>query len=144
MRYLQQKRTTISARSRIQAVLAIASFVALAACGEPTGPRTICCTPKPEQTVNALAVLAPELHDAADVFAQGVAAAPVRVQAELAINRLADQLLAGKVARSREALAQARSLLASQDAVAAIELAPVGLALDYIERRMNAILNSGA
>ena len=145
MRQLQQKSTTISVGSPIRALLAIACFVAMAGCGEPTGPRTICCTPKPqqpEQTVSALAGLAAELHDAADVFAQGVAGVPLRVQAELAINRLADQLLAGKVAASRVALAQARSLLAGLDDVSAIELAPVGLALDYIERRMNEILNS--
>jgi hypothetical protein len=117
----------------------------MAGCGEPSGPRTICCTPKPqqpEQTVNALAVLAPELHDAADVFAQGVADAALRGRAELAINRLADQLLAGKVVASRLALADARSLLASLDDISATELDPVGLALDYIEGRMNEILNS--
>ncbi len=139
---MQQKRTTISARSRIQAVFAIACFVALVACGEPSGPRTICCTPKPEQTVSGLAVLAAELHDAADVFAQGVADKDVRSKAELAVNKLADQLLAGKVVASRLALADARSLLASLDAISATELDPVGLALDYIEGRMNEILNS--
>ncbi|MFL5528779.1 MAG: hypothetical protein ACJ791_05380, partial [Gemmatimonadaceae bacterium] len=63
-------------------------------------------------------------------------------QAELAINRLADQLLAGNVSPSRVALAQVRSLLAGVDDVSAIELAPVALALDLIERRMNQILNS--
>ena len=144
MSFLQQKRTTIIARPRIQAVLAIASFVALVGCGEPSGPRTICCTPKPEQTVSGLAVLAAELHDAADVFAQNVADAPLRGKTELAINRLADQLLAGKVTPSRDALAQARSLLTNLDDISAIELAPVRLALDYIERRMNEILNSVA
>jgi hypothetical protein len=147
MRYLQPKRTTnLSVGSRIQAVIAIACFVAIVGCGEPTGPRTFCCEskPGPEQTVSGLAVLAAELHDAADVFAQGVADTTVRAHAELAVNRLADQLLAGKVASSRAALTQARSLLANLDAVPAIELAPVGLALDYIERRMNEILNSGA
>jgi hypothetical protein len=143
---LQPKRTTsLSGGSRIPALIAIACFVAMAGCGEPIGPRTICCTPKPqqpEQTVNALAVLAPELHDAADVFAQGVADAALRGRAELAINRLADQLLAGKVVASRLALADARSLLASLDDISATELDPVGLALDYIEGRMNEILNS--
>jgi hypothetical protein len=145
MRHAQPKITTsLSAGSRIPAAIAIACFVAMVGCGEPTGPRTICCTPKPEQTVNALAVLAPELHDAADVFAQGVADVRVRGEAESAINRLADQLLAGKVTASRAALVQARSLLASLDGISAIELAPVRLALDYIERRMNEILNSVA
>jgi hypothetical protein len=147
MRYLQPKRTTkLSVGSPIQAVIAIACFVAMVGCGEPTGPRTFCCVskPGPEQTVSGLAVLAAELHDAADVFAQGVADTTVRGQAELAVNRLADQLLAGKVASSRAALTQARSLLANLDDIPAIELAPVGLALDYIERRMNEILNSGA
>jgi hypothetical protein len=131
--------------SRLWAVSAIACFVAITGCGEPTGPRTICCTPKPqgEQTVSGLAVLAPELHDAADVFAQGVTDTALRGQAELAVNRLADQLLAGKVASSRAALAQARSLLANLGDVPAIELAPVGLALDYIERRINEILIAG-
>jgi len=146
MRYLQPERTTkFSMGSRISAVIAIACFVAITGCGEPTGPRTICCLSKsqPEQTVNGLAVLAPELHDAADVFAQGVTDTALRGQAELAVNRLADQLLAGKVASSRAALAQARSLLANLRDIPAIELAPVGLALDYIERRINEILIAG-
>jgi hypothetical protein len=126
-------------------VIAIACFVAITGCGEPTGPRTICCISKsqPEQTVSGLAVLAAELHDAADVFAQGVTDTALRGQAELAVNRLADQLLAGKVASSRAALAQARSLLANLGDIPAIELAPVGLALDYIERRINEILIAG-
>jgi len=146
--YLQPKRTTsLSVGSRIKTVIAIACFAAMAGCGEPTGPRTICCTPKPqqpEQVVNALAVLAPELHDAADVFAQGAEDKDVRSKAELAVNKLADELLSGKVQSSRAALFQARLLLASLDNISAVELAPVGLALDYIERRMNEILNSVA
>jgi hypothetical protein len=142
MRYLQPERTTsISVGSRIQAVIAIACFVAITGCGEPTGPRVIwSASNPPDQTVNALAVLAPELHDAADVFAQGVTDTALRGQAELAVNRLADQLLAGNVASSRAAIAQARSLLANLGDVSAIELAPVSLALDYIERRINEIL----
>jgi len=147
MRYLLAERTTnFGVGSRIQAVMAIACFVAMTACGEPTGPRTICCLskPQPEQTASGLAVLAAELHDAADVFAQGVADKTLRGQAELAVTHLADQLLAGRVASSRAALAQARSLLANLDDLPAIELAPLGLALDYIERRINEILNSGA
>lgn len=145
MRYLQPKRTTnLSVGSRIPAVIAIACFVAMAGCGEPTGPRTICCLSKPDRTVSGLAVLAPELHDAADVFAQGVADPALRAQAELAVNGLADQLLAEKVDSSRAALAQARSLLAHLDDISAIELAPVGLALDHIEWRINQIVNWGA
>ena len=90
-----------------------------------------------------LAVLAAELHDAADLFAQGVSDKTLRGETESAVNRLADQFLAGKVAASRTALAQARSLLANLNEVQAIELAPVGLALDYIEARMNEILIAG-
>jgi hypothetical protein len=143
MRYQQPERTTnFSVGSRIPAVIALACFVAITGCGEPTGPRTICCEskPQPDQTVSGLAVLAPELHD---VFAQGVADTVLRAQAELAVNRLADQLLAGKVAPSRAALAQARLLLANLGDIPAIELAPVRLALDYIERRINEILIAG-
>jgi hypothetical protein len=146
MRYLQPKRTTnFSMGSRIPAAIAIACFVAMTGCGEPTGPRTICCytAPKPEQTVSGLGVLAAELHDAADVFAQGVANTTLRAKAELAVNGLADQLLTGKVAASRAALVQARSLLANPDEISAIELAPVALALNYIEGRMNQILSAG-
>jgi hypothetical protein len=88
-------------------------------------------------------VLAAELHDAADVFAQGIADKTLKGQTELAVNGLADQLLAGKVAASRAALVQARTLLAKPDDVSAIEVAPVNLALDYIERRMNEILIAG-
>ena len=135
MKFLHPERT----KHLSLAVIAIACFVAMTGCGEPTGPRTICCLSKP-----GLAVLAPELHDAADVFAQGVEDKALRGPAELAVNRLADQFLAESVAGSRAALAQARSLLANLDDISAIELAPVGIALDYIERRMNQILNSGA
>ena len=85
--FLQQKSTTsFRGGSRISAVIAIASFVVMAACGEPTGPRTICCTPtpeRPEQIVSTLAVLADELHDAADVFAQGAEDKDVRSKAVL-------------------------------------------------------------
>jgi len=146
--YLQQKSATrFGGQSRITAVIAIACFVVLAGCGEPTGPRTICCTPKPpvpEQTVTGLGVLADELHDAADVFAQGAEDKDVRSKAVLAVNKLADELRSGKVQSSRAALFQARLLLAGFSGTQAIDLAPVGLALDYIERRMNEILISGA
>lgn len=140
MKYFCPKRTkNLGVAPRILAVIAIACFVAMTGCGEPTGPRTICCLSKP-----GLAVLAAELHDAADVFPQGVEDKALRGQAESAVDRLADQFLAESVAGSRAALAQARSLLANLDDISAIELAPVGIALDYIERRMNQILNSGA
>ena len=145
MRDLQPQRTTNSrVRSPLAAAIAIACFVAITGCGEPTGPRTICCQsePLPEQIVSGLAVLVPELHDAADVFAQGVEDKDLASKAELAVNHLADQLLAGKVQSSRDAIFQARLLIASSNDVQAIDLAPVGLALDYIERRMNEILAS--
>lgn len=138
-----QRTTKLGMRSRLAAVIAIACFAATTGCGEPTGPRTIWVQspPQPEQTVSGLAVLAAELHDAADVFAQGVADPSLRGQAVLAVNRLADQLLAGKVVSSRAAIAELRSLIANLVDSPAIELAPVGLALDYIERRMREILN---
>ena len=144
MTYVQPQRTTHSkVGSRIAAVIAIACFVAITACGEPIGPRTICCVSHPPpETISGLAVLAAELHDAADVFSQGVADTSLRGKAELAVNGLADQLLTGKVASSRAALVQARSLLANPDEISAIELAPVALALDYIEQRMNQILSA--
>ena len=131
-------------RSRLAAVIAFTCFVALTGCGEPTGPRTICCQARPEQTVSGLAVLADELHDAADVFAGHVSDILIRGQSELAINRLADQLVAGRVAGSRASLTDARLLITNQKDISAIELAPVSLALAHIERRMNEILNSGA
>lgn len=146
MRHLRPERTTdFRVGFRIPAAIAIACFVAITGCGEPTGPRTICCIthPQPEQIVIGLAVLAPELHDAADLFAQGVADNTLRGKTESAVNHLADQFLAGKVAGSRAAIFQARLLLASADDISAIELAPVGLALDYIEGRMNEILRAG-
>jgi hypothetical protein len=146
MRFQQQKRTKVGVGSGIQAVLVIACVVVMAACGEPIGPRTICCTPKPPQpeTNSGLSVLAAELHDAADIFAQGVADAAVRRKAETAVNNLADQLRAGKVEASRDALYQARVLLTNVDETSSIELAPVGLALNYIERRMTEIVDLGA
>jgi hypothetical protein len=148
MRHSGSERTkNVGVAPRIAAVVAIACFVAMTGCGEPIGPRVICCVSKPKQpepTFSGIAVLAPELHDAADVFAQGVADKAVRDQTELAVNHLADQLLAEKVASSRAALAEARSLIANVDGISAIELAPVSLALDHIERRLDQILNASA
>ncbi len=117
--------------ARIPMVVAIACFVAMVGCSDSMGPK-----PSEEPTVSGLAVLAAELHDAADVFAQGVASKDMRVRAELAVNCVAEQLLAGRVASSRAALADARALLANPDDISAIELVPVTLALDYIERRI--------
>jgi hypothetical protein len=146
MRHFCPQRTkNVGVAPRIAAAIAIACFVAITGCGEPTGPRTVCCVSKPvqpEPSFSGLAVLAAELHDAADVFAQGVEDKTLRGRAELAVNRLADQLLAEKVASSRAALAQARSLIAGADDISAIELAPVGLALDYIERRIDQIIRA--
>jgi hypothetical protein len=140
MRHLQPESSKkISSGSRVKAAIAIAFFVALTACGEPIGPKTFTVS-KPEAEQTALVPLAAELHDAADIFAQGVEDATLRGKAESAVNRLADELLTGKVAPSRAALAQARSLIASLDDIEAIELDPVALALDYVERRINEIL----
>ncbi len=58
---------------------------------------------------------------------------------QLAINDLGNQLLAGKLSASRAALAQVRSLVANVDDISSIELAPVGLGLDYIEQRINEV-----
>ena len=55
----------------------------------------------------------------------------------VAINDLGTQLLAGNADGSRTALATARALFANLDDISAVELAPVGLALDYIERKLN-------
>jgi hypothetical protein len=140
MKYFCPERTRNLSVARIPTVIAIACFVAMAGCGEPTGPRTICCLSEPQTTVSGLAVLAAELHDAADVFAQGVKDKAVRGPVEFAVNDLGDQLLAGRVADSRAALARLRLLLANLDEISTIELAPVGLALDYIERRINQII----
>lgn len=139
MKYFCPERTKKVGVARIPAVIAIACFVAMAGCGDSTGPKTI-SLPKPQPTVSGLAVLAAELHNAADVFAQGVEVKALRGPVQLAINNLGDQLLAGRVADSRAALARLRLLLASLDDISAIELAPVGLALDYIERRINEIV----
>jgi hypothetical protein len=141
---IPETKTSLSMRSRFAAVIAFACFVAVTGCGEPTGPRTICCQPQPEQTVSGLAVLAAELHDAADFFAGHVSDIYVKGQAELAVNRLADELIAGKVAASRASLTEARLLISKQKDIPALELVPVALALDHVERRMNEILNSGA
>jgi len=102
--------------------------------------------PQPDQpeTNSGLSVLSPELHDAADIFAQGVADAALRLKAVAAVNNLADQLLAGNVKESRDALYQARVLLTNLDATSSIDVAPVVLALNYIERRMTEILDPGA
>jgi hypothetical protein len=140
MKYFFPERTRKVGVARIRVVIAIACFAAIAGCGDATGPKTICCLPKPQPTVSGLAVLAAELHTAADVFAQGVEDKALRGPVQLAINNLADQLLAGRVADSRAAIAGLRLLLANLDDISAIDLAPVGLAVDYIERRINQIV----
>ena len=140
IKYFRPNRTRKVGVGRVQAVIAIACFVAMVGCGDSIGPKTISCLPKPEQTVSGLAVLAAELHTAADVFAQGVEDKALRGPVQLAINNLADQLLAGRVAESRAAIVCLRTMLASLDGVSAVELAPVGLAVDYIDRRINEIV----
>lgn len=140
MKHFCPNRTRKVGVGRIQAVIAIACFVAMAGCGDSIGPKTI-TLPKTQSTVSGLAVLAAELHNATDGFVQGVGDKAVRGPVEVGIKNLADQLLAGRVADSRAALARLRTLLASLDDISAIELAPVGLALDYIDRRINEIVN---
>lgn len=135
MKYFRPERTRSVGVARIPGVIAIACFVAMVGCSDSTGPKA-----QEEWTFSGLAVLADELQDAADVFAQGVENKAVRDRAVFAINCLADQLLAEKVASSRTALAQARLVLADLNDVSAIELAPVGLALDHIERRINRLI----
>ncbi len=135
MNFPRPERTRSVGVARIPGIIAIACFVAMVGCSDSTGPRV-----QEEWRFSGLAVLAEELHDAADIFAQGVEAKAVRDRAMFALDCLADQLLAEKVASSRTALAEARSVLADLDEVSAIELAPVVLALDHIERRINQLI----
>jgi hypothetical protein len=135
IKYSCPKLTRSVGVARIPGIIAIACFVAMVGCSDSTGPKA-----QEEWAFSGLAVLADELRDAADVFAQGVEAKAVRDRAVFALNCLADQLLAERVASSRTALAQARSVLADLDDVSAIELAPVRLALDHIERRINQLI----
>jgi hypothetical protein len=114
--------------------------VAMSGCSDVTGPTS----PAENRTVNGLVVLAGELHDAADLFVARSEDIERRGQVKSAVDHLAEAFAAGNVTESRSALAHARSVLTNMDQIAAIELAPVGLALDYIERRMNEILNSNA
>lgn len=139
IKYFRPNRTRKVGVGRVQAVIAIACFVAMVGCGDSIGPKTI-SLPKPEQTVSGLAVLAAELHNASDGFVQGVADKGVRAPVQVGIKNLADQLLAGRVAESRAAIVCLRTMLASLDGVSAVELAPVGLAVDYIDRRINEIV----
>jgi len=140
MKYLFTERSRSARIGRIPAVILVACFVAMTGCFDSTGPKTFCCIEKPAPTVAGLAVLSAELHTATDGFAQGERSKAVRKQMVSAIKALGDEFLAGRVVESRAAIACIRSLLASLDEVSAIELAPVGLAVDYVERRMNAII----
>ena len=132
--------STTPATSAISLVVVIAFFCATSGCSDATGP-----TPAPQQhIVRRLATLAPELHDAADFFTRGVDDLRLQRQMETAIDRLADQLAEGRVDSSSVALSQARSVLGEANDGSAIDVAPISLALDYIERRINEILNEGA
>lgn len=135
MKYFRPALTRRIGVARIPGVIAMACFVAMVGCSDSTGPKV-----EEEWTFSGLAVLADELHDASDVFAQGVEDKARRDRAVFAIKCLADQLLAEKVASSRTALVQARSVLADLDEVSAIELGPVSLALDNVERRINQLI----
>jgi hypothetical protein len=130
-------RTSNFGATRILAVIAIAGAITLAGCSDSTAPGKT--TPAASPTVTALAPLAAELHDASDIFIVAVEDVALRSKMQLAINDLGDQLLAGKPAGSRAALAQCRLLLVNLGDTSAIELAPVGLALDYIEGKINEI-----
>lgn len=133
-------RTSTFGATRILTVIAIAGAITLAGCSDSTAPgkgvTTAPSTPT-TPTVSALVALAAELHDAADIFVQAVEDETVRTKMSVAINDLGTQLLAGNADGSRVALATARALFANLDDISAIELAPVGLALDYIERKLN-------
>ena len=133
-------RTSTFGATRILTVIAIAGAITLAGCSDSTAPgkgvTTAPATPT-TPTVSALVALAAELHDAADIFVQAVEDETVRTKMSVAINDLGTQLLAGNADGSRVALATARALFANLDDISAIELAPVGLALDYIERKLN-------
>jgi hypothetical protein len=120
--------------------IVIALCVATNGCSDVAAPQPS----RQEHVVKRLATLAPELHGAADSFARGVEDLQLRRRMELAVARLADQLAAGMADSSSAALSDARSLLAGVDDDSAIEVAPVGLALDYIERRIIEILNESA
>ena len=126
---------------RFVKVIALGGAIALAGCSESTAPgKTTPAESTPASpTVSALVALAAELHDATDIFVLAVEDEALRVKLQVAINDLGDQLLAGKVEGSLAAVAQARTLLVNLDDISAIELAPVGLALDYIERRINEV-----
>ena len=128
--------------TRILSVIAIAGAITLAGCSDSTAPGKT-ATPSPSTptapTVNALVALAAELHDASDMFVSAVEDEALRTKMTVAINDLGVQLLAGNADGSRTALAQARALFVNLDDISAIELAPVGLALDYIERKLNEI-----
>jgi hypothetical protein len=133
-------RTSRFGATRILTVIAIAGAITLAGCSDSTAPgkgvTTAPSTPT-TPTVSALVALAAELHDAADMFVQAVEDETIRTKMSVAINDLGTQLLAGNADGSRAALATARALFANLDDISAIELAPVGLALDYIERKLN-------
>lgn len=134
-------RTSRFGATRIVTVIAIAGAITLAGCSDSTAPTKTASAPTTPvtPTVSALVALAAELHDAADIFVLAVEDEALRTKMQVAINDLGDQLLAGKADGARVALTQARALLDNLDAISAIELAPVGLALDYIERRLNEI-----
>jgi ABC-type glycerol-3-phosphate transport system substrate-binding protein len=133
-------RTSTFGATRILTVIAIAGAITLAGCSDSTAPgkgvTTAPSTPT-TPTVSALVALAAELHDAADIFVQAVEDETIRTKMSVAINDLGTQLLAGNADGSRVALATARALFANLDDISAVELAPVGLALDYIERKLN-------
>ena len=127
---------------RILTVIAIAGAITLAGCSDSTAPGKG-VTPAPSTpttpTVSALVALAAELHDASDLFVDAVEDEALRTKMTVAINDLGTQLLAGNADGSRAALATARAMFANLDDISSIELAPVGLALDYIERKLNEI-----
>ena len=135
----QQTRKLVATQT-IQAIIAVVCLVTVSGCSDVTGPTS----PRENRTVNGLVVLAGELHDAADLFVARSENIERRADVKSALDHLAEAFAAGNVTESSSALARARSVLANMDQITAIELAPVGLALDYIERRMNEILNSNA
>ena len=128
--------------TRILSAIAIAGAITLAGCSDSTAPGKA-ATPAPSTptapTVSALVALAAELHDASDIFVSAVEDEALRTKMTVAINDLGVQLLAGNADGSRAALAQARALFVNLDDISAIELGPVSLALDYIERKLNEI-----
>lgn len=121
-----------------RAFFCLAGLILLSACSDtPVGP--IDFGKEPSYPSAALTQLASEANNAVAVFLPAPSSPTLSADLRREFTNLTSNLDKGLLASSRLDIVQVRYLLSTADAVARVELAPVSLALDHIEKAVVAL-----